>query len=288
MSTDSRCVQVSSDVVYSATVLSTLALGIRVFGFPAQTVCYAALLLGAAAGLLPFGLHYVRAQFAPIRWSALRRYAPIWHGQARWALLGVFTTEATANAHVYLITFFQGSEAFAPIAASALLMRPVNVAQNALSDFERPQMARLIGQRNWSDLRRSVTWFKRALGAIWLGSVVFSLVLFLTEPRVLFPARYDLRQVATAAALWTAVAALRLWQTPPSVMLQAAGEFRPLALASVWSSIVCAASVCVLILTTSALWSIAGLIVGAAIFLNWTQLAAGRWIGQRADEQSIA
>ena len=271
-----------SDVAYSFVVLATLALSLLLFGLLPQTACYLALLAGAAAGLLPFGRSFFRRQFALPTWAILRTYASIWRGQARWALLGVVTTEATANAHVYIITLLQGPGAMAPIAASALLMRPVNVAQNALAEFERPQMARLIGERAWPALRSSGRHFALALGTIWVGSILASLALFLAKPRLLFPASYDLRFIAIAAAMWAVFAALRLGQTPPSVMLQAGGEFRPLAFASIWSSVGSVVGVLVLVATVGALWSIAGLIIGAAIFLYWTHRAAARWLRDRA------
>ena len=275
----------SSDIVYSVSVLVGLAAGVLFLGWEPQTACYAALLIGAAAGLLPFGASYFRIQFARLDLVALRRYGLIWRRHARWALLGIVTTEATANAHVYLITLLNGPTAFAPIAASALLMRPVNVAQNALADFERPQMARLIGERRTADLARSVRVFRLALGTGWIATALVAAALFLTAPRLLFPKAYDLHFLAVATALWVVFAALRLIQTPDSTMLQAAGEFRPLAMASVWSSIATVGSMLLLILSAGILWSLVGLIAGAAMFLFWTHRYAHRW-RQRSDRIS--
>lgn len=203
--------------------------------------------------------------------------------RSRWALLGVITTEATANAHVYIITLLQGPAAFAPIAASALLMRPVNVAQNALSDFERPQMAGLIVSGRQRDIRRSLTAFLLALGAIWLGTVATAALVFALDPHLLFPKAYDMRFLAIAAGLWAAVAALRLVQIPESTMLQAAGAFRPLALASLWSAIGSVAGVLVLVLLVGPLWSIAGIVAGAAIYWRWTHRYAATWMNRFAD-----
>ena len=49
----------------------------------------------------------------------------------------MLTTEATANAHVYIVTLIYGPLGFAPIAATALFIRPVGVAMNTLTDYER-------------------------------------------------------------------------------------------------------------------------------------------------------
>jgi O-antigen/teichoic acid export membrane protein len=271
----------ASDVAYSLTVLAGLALMILVLEWEAELSAYAALLAGSALGLVPFGRAYL-GRFGWWRRGLLREYAPIWRDQSRWALLGVGTTEASANAHVYIVTLLHGATAFAPLAASSLLLRPVNVAQNALSDFERPQLAQLIGDGDHAAIPRSLLVFRLALGAIWTGSVLVGLGLFLFAPRLLFPPAYDLQFLGTASLLWAVVAALRLLQTPESALLQAAGEFKDLAMASVWASIGSVLAVLALVLFAGTLWSIAGLIAGSAIYLLWTYRYARRWSAQHA------
>jgi O-antigen/teichoic acid export membrane protein len=270
---------VTSDIVYSGTVGIALLLTGWAFGLDLELACYLALLAGALAGLLPFGAHYL----GRLRWGKgglIDRYRPIWQGQSRWALLGVGTTEATANAHVYIVTALAGAAAYAPIAASALLLRPVNVAQNALADFERPQLARAIGAGG-ANLRRSLLVFRVALLALWAGTVAAGVLLFLLAPRLLFPPAYPLDFLVVASALWGLFALLRLLQTPESTLLQAAGEFRDLALASVWSGIASVAAVTVLVLTAGTLLSIGGVVAGAAVYLLWTWRYARRWLAAR-------
>lgn len=269
---------VASDVVYSVTVMATLSIFVALSHGDAQRGGYVALLVGAIAGMIPFGRHFLSRQFRAISFRSLRNYLPIWTGHARWALLGVITTEATANAHVYLITLLKGPAAFAPIAASALLLRPVNVAQNALSDFERPQLASLIARKRPQDIRRSVAVFRFALGSIWLGTIAAAVLVFALDPHVLFPPAYDTHFLVVAASLWAIVAALRLVQIPESTLLQAAGQFRPLAMASLWSSIGSVVMVVILVLAAGTLWSIAGIVIGAAIYWHWTRRFAVRWM----------
>ncbi|WP_347302200.1 hypothetical protein V5740_09260 [Croceibacterium sp. TMG7-5b_MA50] len=272
---------VASDLAYSASVGVALLGAGWGLGLDLELACYLALLTGAVAGLLPFGTHYL----SQLRWGEgglLGRYRPIWQGQSRWALLGVGTTEATANAHVYLVAALAGAAAYAPIAASALLLRPVNVAQNALTDFERPQLARAIGSgATPASLGRSLLVFRLALLALWAGTVAAGVLLFVAAPRLLFPPAYPLDFLMGASALWALFALLRLLQTPESTLLQAAGEFRDLAMASVWSGIASVAAVTLLLVTAGTLWSIAGVVAGAAVYLAWTWLYARRWLAAR-------
>ncbi|MET3973074.1 O-antigen/teichoic acid export membrane protein [Bradyrhizobium japonicum] len=276
-----RCQQlraVASDLAYSVSLLAMLAVTIRLLGWPPQIACYFSMLVGAIIGVLPIGKSYFSLHVGEGWGVAFARYRLIWKDQARWALLGVLTTEATANAHVYIVTLLQGPSAFAPIAASSLLMRPINVAQNALTDFERPQMARLISGGQFSAVRQSLMLFRAALAAIWIATVLISVVIFLWLPRLLFPPTYDLDYVAAATVLWTVFAALRLLQTPESALLQAAGEFKDLAMASVYSSIGSVGAVWMLVMFAGALWSIAGLCLGAIIYLGATLYFARKWL----------
>ncbi|OHC95833.1 MAG: hypothetical protein A2095_09655 [Sphingomonadales bacterium GWF1_63_6] len=60
-------------------------------------------------------------------------------------------------------------------------------------------------------------------------------------------------------------------------MLQAAGEFRPLAFASLWSAGISIAMVLVLLFTMGPLWSIVGILIGEALFAAVTYVHAHRW-----------
>ena len=66
--------------------------------------------------------------------GTLAAYGPIWRDLTQWALLGVVTTELSANAHAYLVTLFNGPKSFALIAAGSLFMRPVSLCLTALPD----------------------------------------------------------------------------------------------------------------------------------------------------------
>jgi hypothetical protein len=134
-----------SDIVYSVSLLISIYL-ISIYKITDLIVPYAALALSAVLSLIPFGRRYIAQQFFHISFKDLAPYVDVWKRHSAWSLLGVLTTEATANSHAYILTFFVGPGAFAPIAASALMIRPIGVAMNALTEFERPQIARQIGK----------------------------------------------------------------------------------------------------------------------------------------------
>jgi O-antigen/teichoic acid export membrane protein len=266
-----------SDIVYSATVLA--GTGVAAFsGAAPLPVCYAAILFGTLGGLLPFGLRYLKQQFAPVSRVNLAGYGGIWRTHSGWSLAGVITTEATTNAHAYIVTAMFGPSAFAAVAASGLMIRPVQVAMNALTEFERAQMARQIGSGHLAHARAGARFFRSMLIAAWVATALAIAVLVRYAPTVLFPQQYNAVAIGTGIVLWMAVAGIRLLRTPESVVLQAAGAFRPLAYASMISSGISIVAVIALVGRGGAIWSIAGILVGETVLAGCVWIQARRWM----------
>lgn len=267
---------VASDLVYSAGLLIGIGL-IAVSGAGTPGLPYAALLVSAAMSLLPFGRTYFVRQFVRVRFRRLACYADVWRQHSSWSLAGVITTEATVNAHAYIVTLVGGPSAFAPIAACALIIRPVSVVMNALSEFERPQMARQIARGDLGSAQRSASTFLFVLTLTWVSTVAAAALLMAYDPGALFPSDYSHSYLALGAALWLAVTLMRILRTPDSVLLQAAGMFRYLAHASVVSSAVSIAAVAALLVLGGPLWSLGGILLGEAVCALWILRQAWRW-----------
>ncbi len=227
---------------------------------------YAILILAAAAGLLPFGLPYLARQMALGPMRRLGTYQKVWKEHARWSLLGVLSTEATINAHAYLVTAVAGPAAFAPIAASALLLRPLSVGTNALSEFERSRMARMLARDDLAGARRAANGFRLMLVLVWLATAMMAAAILLWAPTLLFPARYDLNFLVVGASMWMVIGFVRMVRAPDSALLQASGRLRPLAMASIMSAGISVIGVLALLLTAGPLWSILGLLAGETIY----------------------
>lgn len=270
----------ASDVVYAGVLLAGMA-SFRLARGAAPELASGALLAGAIAGLLPFGPAYLRHQFMRGSFAHLARYPEVWRAHAGWSLLGVLTTEATANAHAYLVTLIRGPTAFATVAASALLIRPITVAMNALTEYERAQMARQLGAGRTDLAMRSVRFFRFVLAAAWLATAAAVAVLLWRAPWLIFPARYDRRFLMIGAGLWMLVGAVRALRTPESALMQAGGAFRALAMASIVSCGVSVAAVLALLLLSGPLWSILGILFGESVFAGVIWLQAARWLKTR-------
>ncbi|HEY3636581.1 MAG TPA: hypothetical protein VGK90_00420 [Rhizomicrobium sp.] len=267
----------ASDLLYSVVVLAGL---FALRGLHLLTaISVAELLLGSACiALLSFGPSHLREQFDFTDFSAVKAYAPIWFDLARWSAFGVVLTELTVNAHAYLVTFLSGPAAFAPIAAGALFIRPVQLVLAAIPDRERPIMARQLGRGDHVGARHSVNQFRIAAGAVWLATVIGSAALLLWFPHLVLKKEYDPAQALIVLAFFAAITAARTIRTPESVLLQAAGQFRALAWASFAASIVSLGVTLALLLIAGPIYSLAGILAGELVITARILILSRNWM----------
>lgn len=266
-----------SDVLYSLVLLAGLFL-LRDLHALTATRAAELLLVACIAALLSFGQTYLAEQFRPPGTDWLAGYRQIWLDLARWSALGVVLTELTVNAHAYLVTFICGPAAFAPLAAGALFIRPVQLVLSAIPDRERPMMARLLGTGDRAGAQHSVNQFRMAAGAVWLATVTGSAALLIWFPQLVLRKGYDPAQALVVLGFFAAIMAARTLRTPESVMLQAAGQFRALADASLWACIVSLAATLLLLLIAGPVFSLAGILAGELVVTARVLALSRRWM----------
>ena len=155
---------------------------------------------------------------------------------------------------------------------------------NGLAEYERARMGRLIGVQPRTAVFASIWSFRWLLLLAWIGTAVIAAAVLIFDPGFLFPANYQLPMIVLGTVLWFGVAAARVLRTAESVLLQSAGEFRPLANASVISAVVSAVAVAVLVPWVGVLWSIAGIMLGELVYALFIWKALLGWL--RADPGS--
>jgi O-antigen/teichoic acid export membrane protein len=238
----------------------------------------AALLAGAAScALIPFGRAHLQRQFTAGVTGWLKPYRSTFRDLARWSLLGVVSTEMTVNAHAYLVTLIAGPQAFALLAVGALFLRPVSLFLTALPEMERPAMARGLVNGDHAAAFHAVKTFRWATASVWIVTLALTAAILFWFPELVLKGRYAVGDVAVVGALWAAIMAVRIFRTPDSVFLQAATEFRPLALASVVS----AGASLVLTLATLLIWgpiaSLIGILAGEIVLMVRIRILIHRW-----------
>jgi O-antigen/teichoic acid export membrane protein len=266
----------SSDLAYSGLVIAGLLL---ILAAHVLTISGAALVLlfAAAASLAMFGPTYFRPQWSALWHGQLKPFVRVWRELSGWAVLGVASSEATVNAHAYLVTFLSGPHAFAVLAVGALLMRPVSLVLTALPDMERPLMSRALGSGQPGRAFRIVKEFRTAAGAIWLATILAAAALLTWFPHLILKHDYPFAEVAAVVAISAAIMAVRCLRTPESVLLQAAGEFKPLAKVGMAASAVSLVATFLLLLAFGPVAALFGILIGEGVATQRTFAMAGRW-----------
>ncbi|UIJ46166.1 polysaccharide biosynthesis protein [Sphingomonas cannabina] len=254
-----------SDFVYAGLVTAGVA-GTLAFG-PRLELFGAVLATAGLVGLAPFGLRFL-ARHRPLGLvRAFGDYREVWKRQSAWTLIGVITTEATSNAHSYAVTALAGPAAFAPIAVGALFFRPVNVCITALTQLERPRMARAVAHGDERAARRSSQAFTAALALVWLATSITAAVILWFFPHILIRPTLSVTTVTIAAALSSLLTLVQCLQSPMSVLTQARGAFRPLAATSVRSCLVGIAAVLALTFTVPPVYTVAGVVLSQLVMM---------------------
>lgn len=266
----------ASDLAYAG-LLTAGVIAIELLGWGSTRNAFAILAIATIVGLVPFGRAYLVRQLRSFRPASLAAYGQTWRDHSRWSMSGVITSELTANAHSYFVTFLLGPGAFAPVAASALLVRPTAVAANAFTEFERPRLAHAMAAGDMRQLDAMMRQFRRAMVLAWVLTAAAIVVALGNVPGLIFPPHYAVPMLATGAALWMISAGARMLRTPAGTLLQAGGAFRPLAMASLWSSLVSLVAVVVALLVAPPVWSVAGVAVGELAGAVLILRTAARW-----------
>ncbi|MBD8066794.1 hypothetical protein IC608_15070 [Devosia sp. PTR5] len=276
---------IRSDLLYGLLLLGAVWI-MQATGTASLLAATLGLLAAAAISTLVLGRDFLLCQATRLSLHALGTYRAIWRNHSRWSLAGVATTELTANAHAYVVTLLIGPLAFAPLAASALLIRPINLAANALRDFERPRLARILANQGTEPAVGALRAFSAVLFSVWTGCAVLAAAIAVYAPGAIFPPEYARGELLLGASLWFGVTLLRNLRTPSSVLLQAAGQFRPLASASSVSCGVSIAAVAGLTFLLGPVWSIAGVALGEMVFAAMVSRQFRRWRQTRRTDAS--
>ena len=250
-----------SDIAYAVATLLIFVGSMAIGHLAPDRAVYPALMGGTVSASAVLGRDFA-VQLWRARRARLSAYRTIWMGQSRWSLLAVSANELAANAHIYLLTLFVGTATVAPVAAGALLLRPVNVVQNALVEFERARMARSLSRGARTEVDRSVRAFRTAVLLAWLGTIGLAGMLLLFRPELVIPQHYKHGDVYLATTLWALVWLVIAIQLPLNVLLQAADRFSILSRASVTAAIISVAGVLIAITVGRPIWTIAALIPG--------------------------
>ena len=194
-----------------------------------------------------------------------RGYSLIWE-QSRWALAGAVTTLLMGQAHSLIIVQSHGPQAFAPIAAGAVLFGPVRVALMTWQNMVKPEMAVSLSEHRYSEVRGQMVRTTRLMAVAMFCVVVGLVIMWPWIDGFLYQKRYADEPMAWIVALWAIITLCSASYTPISAALQALKNFKALAMGSIYASVLAAIAVTALLYFRSPEHTLIGIFL-AELFL---------------------
>jgi O-antigen/teichoic acid export membrane protein len=201
------------------------------------------------------------------RRSVWRRYRAIWSDVA-WSLVGTTTWAVQGQPLMFLD-------------AGVVLFTPLRPAVSAFINVFRPDFGALLAHGQLGRLRMTMSII---VALIILSCIAVGVALWLGWPLLdtyLFAGKFDAAPMPLIVALSGIAAATYFTYNVPLALVQGAGEFRPVALATTFGAIVGLTSVSILLAVTSVAWSLAGFIAGEAVCGVYLWTAALRILRER-------
>jgi len=215
-----------ADTIYSAVVmvlLLSLLIGDVIYLWTVA-VC----LLASAIVTTPVFLSTRETLQPAVFLTSLRCFKSIWLKHSRWSLLGVGANALAIEAHVFVVSFIAGPEAFAPVAIAALLYRPTLIGIYSIAQIERPRISKVMQLEGIPAAVRETRAFTVVLSVLWLcNSLAAAAAIY--GGNHLIRETYDVALVTKCALLLGAVMLLRSARHPLLVLLQAMHQFRAIA-----------------------------------------------------------
>jgi len=256
-----------------AFVILSLILGI---GMPLSIV-FGLLAAANGAGLVVAGLGLRRPLRVSLRRS-LRRRLRARLPALSWSLVTVTTAMLQAQAQTLLVAGFVGPAAYAPIAAIFVLFGPMRLAVNALTAARMTDLAQSLVSSDHERLRALLS------QALLLAGCVFGLfgaAVWLVWPTLRFHI-YDRSFAAEPMGLiavlaWLVMASAQTYAVPRA-LLDAACQFRDVAIGAALGAAVGLVGVAVLLASATPAWSILGLLAAELVTLVYYGLRASALI----------
>jgi O-antigen/teichoic acid export membrane protein len=149
--------------------------------------------------------------------------------------------------------------------------------QSALTDLERPAMARAIGAKDSSALARIRRHFTFGLSAAWLVNILLCAALLVFFPALVVRQSYSMENVILVVSICALIMAVRAVRTPLAVLLQAAGRFQELAGIGAASALVSLLATLSLLSVAGPALSIAGIALGELVLLVLCHAEVRNW-----------
>lgn len=183
-----------------------------------------------------------------------------------------------SQAHSLVVSVIKGPAAFAPLAAGFVIFGPVRVIFTTIQNVIKPEMALAIAMDNSrSALRQTIMASAISMLAV-AGLAVMMTLAWPWLDRWLYAEHYSEQPMQMIVYLWAAITFIGAAQNGPFAALQSLREFRSLALATVYGSILSVLLVTLALSFYPVHFSILGILLAETFVMLWVvRLTAERY-----------
>ncbi|MBX2837338.1 MAG: hypothetical protein KTR35_10825 [Gammaproteobacteria bacterium] len=230
---------------------------------------------------LPFNMDVMNVK------RAMDSYRHIWL-QSRWALIGAVTTIVVSQAHSIVVSLLKSPAAYAPLAAGFVIFGPVRVVFSTIQNVLKPEMALAVSNHHYSDARRQMLAVSGLSLLAVIGLAVLTLLFWPFLSSYLYAEQYAHAPMQQIVALWAGITMIAAIQNGPFTALQAMKKFRPLALSSVYGSILSLVLVTLAVTLAPVQWSILGILLAEGFVAAWVVILSLRCFRQSQSKQQTS
>ncbi len=253
-----------SDYTYTLVLLA--GCGASLF-WEAMSIKSATLLLALGAGLslAAMGFDMLKIQLRSVIHGKRSAFFDGVRNHGRHALTGVIMAELVSRGHSYIVTFWLGPSAFAPLAVAGLFFRPALLVVMSLTQFEMARLARLLKDVRTKEAWIQLRFFYTALGIVWVSNVLLVAAVLMFFFHDLLGDKYEFHDIALAVSLHAILTAFVCVRGPASALLQANANFAPLSRTTIIAALVTLPTVLLCVWQFGAIWSLVGVALGELV-----------------------
>ena len=251
-----------SDVVF--TLSGAILAGLVLHGVSGGLLNMSFIVLALANALsiataLLFPLRRIRISY---RRSMRARFARLGR-QSGWSFVGVTTGNLQAQGQVMLVIMLAGATGYAPIAAMLAFFAPLRLLGSALGNMMQPEIATLLARGDRGKIRELLPFWSLMMLAV---SAAYGLATLMLLPKIAAPV-FDGQPKGVLWLFALLVSSIPLLYIMPRTLLETNRSFRDLATIASISAVVSMSFGAALLLVTTPVWSLTGILTGELIVL---------------------
>jgi O-antigen/teichoic acid export membrane protein len=210
-----------------------------------------------------------------LRRSVRRTYRAIF-GEIGWSLIWVTTWNIQGQGVMFLVAAIIGPAAYAPIAAGVVLFGPLRFGVGALVNVVRPEFASGLAEERYRQVKLTLFGSFAVIASV---CVAYGAGIWMGWPLLaqhVYGANFaDASMPLIVLLAWLTVFLATCYNVP-LVLVQAALDFKAIAISTIAGGLVGMASIILLIAFSPVAWSLAGAAAGEAVALTYICVAALR------------